>query len=31
MDRLVHALQYVRGYGLRIALVVQNRAQIMDV
>ena len=31
MDRLAHALQYVRGYGLRIALVVQNRAQIMDV
>ena len=31
MDRLAHALQYVRGYGMRIALVVQNRAQIMDV
>ena len=31
MDRLAHALQYVRGYGIRMALVVQNRAQIMDV
>ena len=31
MDRLAHALQYARGYGLRFALVVQNRAQIMDV
>ena len=31
MDQLAHALQYVRGYGLRMALVVQNRAQIMDV
>ena len=30
MDRLAHALQYARGYGLRFALVVQNRAQIMD-
>jgi type IV secretion system protein VirD4 len=30
MDRLTHALQYARGYGLRFALVVQNRAQIMD-
>jgi type IV secretion system protein VirD4 len=31
MDRIAHALQYVRGYGIRMALVVQNRAQIMDV
>jgi type IV secretion system protein VirD4 len=31
MDRLAHGLQYARGYGLRFALVVQNRAQIMDV
>jgi type IV secretion system protein VirD4 len=31
MERIASALQYVRGYGLRIALVVQNRAQIMDV
>lgn len=31
MDRLVHGLQYIRGYGFRMALVIQNRAQIMDV
>ena len=30
MNRLAHGLQYARGYGLRFALVVQNRAQIMD-
>ncbi len=31
MDRISHALQYVRGYGIRMSLVVQNRAQLMDV
>ena len=31
MPAVAHALQYVRGYGVRMALVTQNRAQIMDV
>lgn len=30
MDRLSHALEYVRGYGLRMLLIVQNRPQVMD-
>ena len=30
MDALAHAVRYVRGYGIRIVLIVQNRAQIMD-
>jgi type IV secretion system protein VirD4 len=30
MKSLTDALQYMRGYGFRIALVVQNRAAIMD-
>jgi type IV secretion system protein VirD4 len=31
MDRLSHALEYVRGYGLRLFLIVQNKPQIADV
>ena len=31
MPAVAHALQYIRGYGVRMALVTQNRAQIMDV
>jgi type IV secretion system protein VirD4 len=30
MDALAHAVRYVRGYGIRIVMIVQNRAQIMD-
>jgi hypothetical protein len=30
MDRLAHALEYARGYGLRLFLIVQNRPQVMD-
>ena len=30
MDRLSHALEYSRGYGLRLFLIVQNRPQLMD-
>ena len=29
MQRVVDSLQYARGYGLRYALIMQNRAQLM--
>ena len=30
MDRLAHVLEYARGYGLRLFLIVQNRPQVME-
>jgi type IV secretion system protein VirD4 len=31
MDSLAHASQYTRGYGLRLAYVVQNKAQVSNI
>jgi type IV secretion system protein VirD4 len=30
MDRLSHAMEYVRGYGIRMILIVQNKPQVAD-